>query len=61
MNGRWLQDQHHSGLVQREVLRHGSFLAPGQDLVQIVCHGQLSMQVLGIRRLSAEPGIVAAN
>jgi hypothetical protein len=58
---RRLQDQHHPVVVQREVLRHGPFLAPGQDLVQIVRHGQLPMQILGVGRFPAEAGVVAGN
>jgi hypothetical protein len=36
--------------VQREILRHGSFLAQSQNLIQIVRRSQLLMQILDVGR-----------
>ena len=58
---RRLQDQQHPVVVQGEVLRHRPRLAPGQDLVQIVCRGQCPMQILGIRRFPGKSSIIGGD
>jgi len=51
---RRVQHQHHPVIVQGQVVRDRPFFLPGQHLIEVIGRAQRPMQVLGIRRLSAE-------
>ena len=58
---RWIEQQHHPVVMQGQVVGDRPHLPPGQDLIQIVGRGQRPVQVLGIRRLPPETGVVAGD
>ena len=58
---RRVQHQHHPVIVQGQVARDCALLPPSQDLVQIIGLRQRSMQVLGVRRITAEARVVGGD